>query len=69
MSLVFGHPQQLNMVYLHCVGIAVHRGCFNALFNKQLSGLSRREPGCNVEEQSLVGTSTREQKTDSPGIA
>lgn len=57
--LGFGFQQQLNMVYLQHPGVVAHRACSNAVAFKESPGLSRCEPGCNMEEQLLVGTSTR----------
>jgi hypothetical protein len=66
---VLGCQPLLYRAFQYRSGIGVRRTCFNAVVTRNRVGLIRCEPGCNVQEQSLVGISTGQQEADTPGIA
>ena len=66
---VFGCQQRLNRANSHRSGIATPHVCCNAVVMKDRAGLVWCEPGCDMEEQPLVGVSTGQQEADPPGIA
>ena len=57
--LLFYRHRRLNLVFFHRSVIAARHVCFNAVEVKELPGLCRREPGCDMQEQPLVWVSTR----------
>jgi hypothetical protein len=66
---VYWRLQRLIRAYRHRSDIGSPHVCFNAVVMPAMVGLIRREPGRDLQEQSLVGIGTGKQKANPPGIA